>query len=45
MSRRKNTETPGDISNLYISTSQIKLALALSKLNKPIILSQKEDQD
>jgi beta-glucosidase len=39
MSRRKNyTETPGDISNLYISTSQIKLALALSKLNKPIIL-------
>jgi hypothetical protein len=38
MSRRKNyTETPGDISNLYISTSQIKLALA-SKLNKPIIL-------
>jgi beta-glucosidase len=32
------TETPGDISNLYISTSQIKLALALSKLNKPIIL-------
>jgi beta-glucosidase len=31
-------KTPGDISNLYISTSQIKLALALSKLNKPIIL-------
>jgi beta-glucosidase len=39
MSReKKHTETPGDISNLYISTSQIKLALALSKLNKPIIL-------
>jgi beta-glucosidase len=28
----------GDISNLFISPSQIKLALALSKLNKPIIL-------
>jgi beta-glucosidase len=38
MSRRKKLQTPGDISNLYISTSQIKLALALSKLNKPIIL-------
>jgi beta-glucosidase len=39
MFRRKNyTETPGDISNLYLSQSQIKLALALSKLNKPIIL-------
>jgi beta-glucosidase len=39
MSWRKNyTETPGDISNLFISPSQIKLALALSKLNKPIIL-------
>jgi beta-glucosidase len=37
MSRRNYTETPGDISNLYIR-SQIKLALALSKLNKPIIL-------
>ena len=32
------TETPGDISNLYISESQTKLALALSKLNIPIIL-------
>jgi hypothetical protein len=29
MFRRKNyTETPGDISNLYLSQSQIKLALA-----------------
>jgi hypothetical protein len=38
MFRRKNyTETPGDISNLYLSQSQIKLVLALSKLNKPII--------
>jgi beta-glucosidase len=27
-----------DISNLYLSQSQIKLVLALSKLNKPIIL-------
>jgi beta-glucosidase len=41
MSREKNyTETPGDISNLYISTT--KLALALSKLNKPIIFSLNE---
>ena len=32
------TETPGDISDLYLSASQIKLALALAKLNKPIIL-------
>jgi beta-glucosidase len=38
LGEKNYTETPGDISNLYISTSQIKLALALSKLNKPIIL-------
>lgn len=38
LGEKNYTETPGDISNLYISVSQIKLALALSKLNKPIIL-------
>ncbi|OOG78147.1 glycoside hydrolase family 3 N-terminal domain-containing protein [Flavobacterium sp. A45] len=38
LGEKNYTETPGDIGNLYISSSQIKLALALSKLNKPIIL-------
>jgi beta-glucosidase len=38
LGEKNYTETPGDISDLYISRSQIKLALALSKLNKPIIL-------
>lgn len=38
LGEKNYTETPGDISNLYISKSQIKLALALSELNKPIIL-------
>ena len=38
LGEKNYTETPGDISNLYLSSSQIKLALALSKLNKPIIL-------
>jgi len=38
LGEKNYTETPGDISNLYISPSQAKLALALSKLNKPIIL-------
>lgn len=38
LGEKNYTETPGDISNLFISASQIKLALALSKLNKPIIL-------
>lgn len=38
LGEKNYTETPGDISDLYISVSQIKLALALSKLNKPIIL-------
>lgn len=38
LGEKNYTETPGDISNLYISPSQVKLALALSKLNKPIIL-------
>jgi beta-glucosidase len=38
LGEKNYTETPGDISNLYMSPSQIKLALALSKLNKPIVL-------
>ncbi len=38
LGEKNYTETPGDISNLYLSKSQINLALALSKLNKPIIL-------
>jgi beta-glucosidase len=38
LGEKNYTETPGDISDLYISKSQIKLALALSKLNKPIVL-------
>ncbi|MEO8237479.1 MAG: glycoside hydrolase family 3 N-terminal domain-containing protein [Flavobacterium sp.] len=38
LGEKNYTETPGDISNIYMSDSQIKLALALSKLNKPIIL-------
>ena len=38
LGEKNYTETPGDISNLFISASQIKLAQALSKLNKPIIL-------
>jgi beta-glucosidase len=38
LGEKNYTETPGDISSLYISASQIKLALALSKLNKPVIL-------
>jgi beta-glucosidase len=38
LGEKNYTETPGDISNLYMSKSQIKLALALSKVNKPIIL-------
>jgi len=38
LGEKNYTETPGDISDLYLSTSQIKLALALAKLNKPIIL-------
>jgi beta-glucosidase len=38
LGEKNYTETPGDISDIYISKSQIKLALALSKLNKPIIL-------
>ncbi len=32
------TETPGDINDLTITAPQIKLAKALAKLNKPIIL-------
>ncbi|GAA3516484.1 glycoside hydrolase family 3 N-terminal domain-containing protein [Aquimarina addita] len=32
------TETPGDINDLTITKPQIKLALALAKLNKPVIL-------
>jgi beta-glucosidase len=38
LGEKNYTETPGDISNLYLSPSQVKLALALSKVNKPIIL-------
>jgi len=38
LGEKNYTETPGDISNLYIATSQSKLALALSKLNIPIVL-------
>ncbi|MEL1240338.1 glycoside hydrolase family 3 N-terminal domain-containing protein [Flavobacterium flavipallidum] len=38
LGEKNYTETPGDISSLYISSSQIKLALALSKLGKPIVL-------
>lgn len=38
LGEKNYTETPGDINNIYMSNSQIKLALALSKLNKPIIL-------
>ncbi len=38
LGEKNYTETPGDISDIYISKPQIKLALALSKLNKPIIL-------
>ncbi len=38
LGEKNYTETPGDISNLFISDSQVKLALALSKLNIPIIL-------
>lgn len=38
LGEKNYTETPGDISDLYLSTSQIKLALAMAKLNKPIIL-------
>lgn len=38
LGEKNYTETPGDISNLYMSKSQVKLALALAKVNKPIIL-------
>jgi beta-glucosidase len=38
LGEKNYTETPGDISNLFITESQTKLALALAKLNKPIIL-------
>ncbi|HKO78016.1 MAG TPA: glycoside hydrolase family 3 N-terminal domain-containing protein [Flavobacterium sp.] len=38
LGEKNYTETPGDISNLYITAPQSKLALALSKLNIPIIL-------
>lgn len=38
LGEKNYTETPGDISNIYMSASQIKLAQALAKLNKPILL-------
>ena len=38
LGEKNYTETPGDISILYLSEAQVKLSLALSKLNIPIIL-------
>ncbi|WP_281637253.1 glycoside hydrolase family 3 N-terminal domain-containing protein [Flavobacterium marginilacus] len=38
LGEKNYTETPGNISDLYMSKSQVKLALALAKLNKPIVL-------
>ena len=38
LGEKNYTETPGDISNIFMSNSQIKLALALAQLNKPVIL-------
>jgi len=38
LGEKNYTETPGDISDLYMSKSQVKLALALAKLNKPVVL-------
>jgi len=38
LGEKNYTETPGDISNLFMSDSQIKLALGLTKINKPIVL-------
>ena len=38
LGEKNYTETPGDIRNIYMSNSQITLALALAKLNKPIVL-------
>lgn len=38
LGEKNYTETPGDISNLYIDQKQVKLALALAKLNIPIVL-------
>lgn len=38
LGEKNYTETPGDINNLYITASQSKLAIALAKVNKPIIL-------
>lgn len=38
LGEKNYTETPGDISNLYISEAQSQLALALAKTNKPIVL-------
>lgn len=38
LGEKNYTETPGDINNLFLSNSQIKLALALAKTKKPIIL-------
>ena len=38
LGEKNYTETPGDISNLYIEERQVKLALALAKLNIPIVL-------
>lgn len=38
LGEKNYTETPGDISNIFMSKSQVKLALALAQLNKPVIL-------
>ena len=38
LGEKNYTETPGNINDLYMSKSQVKLALALAKLNKPIVL-------
>jgi len=38
LGEKNYTETPGDISTIFMSKSQIKLALALAKVDKPIIL-------
>ena len=38
LGEKNYTETPGNINDLYLNASQIKLAWALATLNKPIIL-------
>ncbi|MCD0463855.1 glycoside hydrolase family 3 N-terminal domain-containing protein [Flavobacterium sp. ENC] len=38
LGEKNYTETPGDISNIFMSKSQVKLGMALAQLNKPVIL-------